>query len=80
MEKAEIIKKIEEVLSDVFGEDIEYNETVQASDVDGWDSLNNVRVITSIEEKFDISFNHGDIISQKNLGTIFSTVESKLKG
>ena len=51
MEREEVFNKLKEIFNDVFDRDIELNESTQAKDVDGWDSLTHITLIAQIEEE-----------------------------
>lgn len=54
------------------------NETT-AQDVDGWDSLTNMQLISRIEKKFNVRFTFRDIVKLKNVGDICSAIQTKTK-
>jgi acyl carrier protein len=46
--------------------------------IDGWDSLNHVILITTIENHFSIEFGFRDLASIKTVGDIVNLVENKI--
>lgn len=54
------------------------NETT-AQDVDGWDSLTNMQLISRIEKRFNVRFTFRDIVKLKNVGDICSAIQTKTK-
>lgn len=54
------------------------NETT-AQDVEGWDSLTNMQLISRIEKKFNVRFTFRDIVKLKNVGDICSAIQTKTK-
>lgn len=54
------------------------NETT-AQDVEGWDSLTNMQLISKIEKKFNVRFTFRDIVKLKNVGDICNTILTKNK-
>lgn len=54
------------------------NETT-AQDVEGWDSLTNMQLISKIEKKFNVRFTFRDIMKLKNVGDICNTILTKTK-
>jgi len=60
------------------------DETIQicpemtAYDVDGWDSLSHINLITTIEAKFNIRFSQKELLKQRNVGNLISDIERKL--
>ncbi len=49
-----------------------------ANDVEGWDSLSHVNLIMAVENRFNIRFNHKEVVGFKNVGDLARCVESKL--
>lgn len=49
-----------------------------ASDIDGWDSLSHVNLITAIEARFDIRFTQKELLKQRNVGDLVRAIEQKL--
>jgi acyl carrier protein len=80
MERIEIIEKVRTVLSSVLKhENIEMKNETTARDVEGWDSLTHMEIITEIEAVFNIKFKLKDLNKLKNLGTLIELIESKLQ-
>lgn len=49
-----------------------------ANDVDGWDSLSHVNLITTVEVKFNISFTRKELLKQRNVGDLIADIDRKL--
>lgn len=63
----------------VFDDDtIQIRPDMTANDVDGWDSLSHVNLITTIEAKFDIRFTQKDLLKQRSVGDLIADIERKL--
>ncbi|MBF0105607.1 MAG: acyl carrier protein [Deltaproteobacteria bacterium] len=54
-------------------------EAMTAGEIPGWDSLNHIKVIHSIEREYNISFRGMELIRMKNLGDLQRLVDNKLK-
>lgn len=67
----EIIAEILEVEEDSITDDFSPEST------DTWDSLNNLKMITALEENFSISLTMEEISSMVNFGKIKDVVSSK---
>lgn len=78
--EADIIKeKISNALTTILGhDDFELHDELTAKDVDGWDSLSHMMIITKIEEEFNIRFKLRDLNKLKNLGSLVSVIQSKI--
>lgn len=72
------------ILNDVFrevfdDEDIFVAETTTAKDIEGWDSLTHIMLLSAIEEEFNIHFNMKEIQNLKNVGEMASIIEKAIK-
>ncbi|MBU3158677.1 acyl carrier protein [Clostridium frigoris] len=71
------LEKLNKVLRDVFDikkiEDI--NDDMGPDEIENWDSLGHVELITNLEEVFDIAINVVDISRMYTIGDIKKTVE-----
>jgi acyl carrier protein len=78
MERNEIIDKIKSILiSTLKHENFEMKDEMAAADVDGWDSLTHMVIITEIEKLFQIKFRLKEINKLNNLGNLIELVQSK---
>ncbi len=79
MERNEIIEKIRIILISVLKhEDFELKNELSAADVDGWDSLTHMIIITEIETTFGIRFKLKELNKLNNLGSLIELISSKL--
>ena len=73
-----IYAQLTEILCDVFDDDnIVATPELTAAQVDGWDSMGNVRVFLAIEQEFKVRFNASEIGGVKNLGELVSLIAKK---
>ncbi len=80
MEKNEIIEKIRNVLISVLKhENFEMNDDLSATDVDGWDSLTHMYIITEIEASFGVKFKLKELNKLNNIGNLVTLVRSKIE-
>jgi acyl carrier protein len=79
MEKKEIVSKLTSIFRRVFSNDsLEITNELTANDVDNWDSLTHMLLITEIEESYSIKFKLKDLNKMKNAGDMINIIESKL--
>jgi acyl carrier protein len=79
MDKKEIITKIGEILSAVLKHDkIELNERLSATDIDGWDSLTHMLIITEVEKEFNVKFKLKELNKLQNIGSLVELIDLKL--
>ena len=58
-------------------DDVTLTESTTAQDVDGWDSLTNMVLLTEIEKKFGVRFSFREIVNLKNVGDLCHTIMNK---
>ena len=79
MEKKEIIKIIREILVSILEhENFEMIDELEAKDVDGWDSLSHMYIITEIENQFGIQFKLKELNKLNNLGSLLQLISLKI--
>ena len=79
MELNDIKKNISILLTSILEHDnFEMHDELTAKDVDGWDSLSHMMIITKIEEKLNIRFKLRDLNKLKNMGALVSVIKSKI--
>lgn len=79
MNKDEILAKMQGIFRDIFDdESLVITPETTAKDVDGWDSLEHINLVSAVEEEFDIDFEMGEITEFKKVGDMIESVFSKL--
>jgi len=74
-----VMEKLNQVFQVVFDDDsIQISPEMTANDVDGWDSLSHVNLITTIEAKFNIMFSQKELLKHRNVGDLVADVERKV--
>ncbi|HCN53176.1 MAG TPA: acyl carrier protein [Prevotella sp.] len=56
---------------------IQLEDRMTADDIDNWDSLTNMTIISEIERQWQIHFKLRDIIRMKNVGDMIDTILAK---
>lgn len=80
MERIEIIEKITGIFREVFGDkNIVINDEMTANDVENWDSLTHMLMITKVEEELGIKFKLKELNRLKKVGDLITIIESKLQ-
>ena len=77
-------EECQRILGDIFreffdNEDLLLHPDMTARDIDGWDSLANIRLLLTIERKFQVKFSASEVGSLQKLSDLVSLV-SKKKG
>ena len=75
MSEQEIYERLNEVFRNVFDDDdIEVEAGTTADDIEDWDSLEQINLLTAIEKKFNIKFKLADVRNLKNVGDLLDLV------
>lgn len=78
---AKIYATLTEILCDTFdNDDLVATSTLTASQVEGWDSMGNVRLFLAIEQEFGVRFNASEISGIKNVGALVVLLKQKTAG
>lgn len=78
MDDPQIYAQLTTVFHDVFDDDsLEVTPDLSAKDVDGWDSLTHIRLLLSVEKKFNVKFTTSEIGRLENVGDLVSLIEAK---
>ena len=79
MNRQEIMDKLTEVFRGVFDDnDIAINDQTTANDIEDWDSLAHLQLISETEEAFGIHFSLGEINNFANVGELVDSIEKHL--
>lgn len=79
MTREEILDKVNEIFHDVFDDDsIEVFEDTTADDVDDWDSLMHITLISEVEDAFGFKFQMKDVVGMKNVGEMLDIIEDNI--
>ncbi|CDD82565.1 MULTISPECIES: acyl carrier protein [Bacteroidaceae] len=77
---AEILEALNGIFRHVLkNESLNLTETTTAHDVDGWDSLTNMLLISEVEKAFGVRFNFREIVKMKNVGDLCAAIANKMK-
>lgn len=81
MTHEEIMEKLQPVFQEVFDDDsITVVDSTTAADIEDWDSLAHMQLISAVEEEFDIHFNIGEINKFANVGEMADSIAAHLAG
>lgn len=79
MEKEEILSRLTPVFRKVFGDNsLVITDQLSALDVEKWDSLSHMLLISEVENEFTIKFKLKDLNKMANVGDMIAIIESKL--
>ena len=78
MSREEVFEKLDQVFQDVFDdESLHVTDETTAADVDGWDSLEHIDLMASVERAFGTRFSMGEITRMKNVGEMADLILEK---
>lgn len=78
MSREEILEKINDIFHDVFDDDsIVVVEETTADDVEDWDSLMHITLISEVESAFGFKFQMKDVVGMKNVGEMIDIIQSR---
>ena len=79
MERNEIYEILQEIFASLFGDDVPtLTDETTARDVDGWDSLMHITLISEVENRFDMKFTMKDVIGMQNVGEMVDLIEENV--
>ena len=79
MSREEVLKKVNEVFADVFDDkSLVVSDSTTAADIEDWDSLMHITLISSIEEEFGIKFEMAEVVSFNNVGDMVDAICKKV--
>ncbi|MGL4393577.1 MAG: acyl carrier protein [Fusobacteriaceae bacterium] len=74
-----IKERLEDIFKDVFDDEkLVIKKETTAADIEDWDSLAQINLITSIEKEFVIKFSLNEITGLKNVGEMLGLIEKKI--
>jgi acyl carrier protein len=80
MDRKDVLQQVNAVFHDVLDDTtLVIEEETTANDVDDWDSLNHITLITAIESEFDMKFEMKEILNMKNVGEMLDIITSRMK-
>ena len=73
-----ILKKIKKIFQLIFDDkNLKISKKTSAKDIDEWDSLAQIKLISRIEKDFKLRFNIKEINNLKNVGEMIDLIEKK---
>ena len=80
MTREEVFHGVQEIFRDIFDEhDMAIEDQTNSDDVEEWDSLNHINLVSTIEKEFKIKFDLKELSTLNNVGSIIDSALEKLK-
>jgi acyl carrier protein len=78
MDEEQIYARLTGIFEEVFDEgSIVLKPQLTAKDVEGWDSLNHIRLMLTIEKAFKIKFSTSEVGKLENVGALVALIEAR---
>lgn len=80
MDRQQTMAEIQEIFRDNFDDEtIVLSDATNAEDIEDWDSLEQINLLTAIEKKYGLKFNLNDVRNLQNVGDLLDLLE-RLRG
>jgi len=80
MTREEVFNGVQEIFRDIFDEDdMDIENSTNSDDIEDWDSLNHINLVSAIEKEFKIKFALGELMTLKDVGAMVDLMVEKLK-
>ncbi len=80
MNAKEIYERLESVFQEVFDDsDIRLSSSTTADDIEDWDSIEHITLISAVEDEFKMRFSMGEVSGMKNVGEMVDLIMERGK-
>jgi acyl carrier protein len=80
MTREEVFNGVVAIFRDIFDEeDLIVENQTNSDDIEDWDSLNHINLVSAIEKEFKIKFALGELASLKDVGAMVDLMMEKIK-
>jgi len=80
MTREEVFNGVQDIFRDIFDEDdMVIEDKTSSDDIEDWDSLNHINLVSAIEKEFEIRFALGELMALKDVGAMVDLMMEKLK-
>ncbi len=74
-----IFDRVQSIFQDIFDDDsIMISLDTSADDIEDWDSLNHINLVSTIEQEFKVRFTLVELISLNDVGEMIDLISEKL--
>ena len=78
MQSSDIYARLTRIFHDLFDDPkLVLSPTLTAKDIEGWDSLNHVRLVLSVQKAFGVRFSAAEIGRLANVGELVQLIATK---
>ena len=80
MTREDLFDGVQDIFRDIFDEeDMVIEDKTSSDDIEEWDSLNHINLVSAIEVEFKIKFTLGELMALKDVGAMVNLIVEKLK-
>jgi acyl carrier protein len=77
VDRATVTTALEKVFAKVFSRPIALRDDMTAKDVEGWNSMNNIRLLDAVEREFGISMSVSEVMGLASVGSMIDLIHAK---
>lgn len=71
MNRDEIFESLQKIFIDIFDDDdLIILDSTNSDEIEDWDSLNHINLVSAIEKEFNIKFALGELMALKDVGAM----------
>jgi acyl carrier protein len=71
MTRDEVFNGVQDIFRDIFDiDDLVVSNTTNSDEIEDWDSLNHINLVSAIEKEFKIKFALGELMTLKDVGAM----------
>jgi acyl carrier protein len=71
MTRDEVFSGVQDIFRDIFDvDDLVVSDTTNSDEIEDWDSLNHINLVSAIEKEFKIKFALGELMTLKDVGAM----------
>ena len=79
MTRKELFDGVQDIFRDIFDEDdMVIEDKTSSDDIEDWDSLNHINLVSAIEKEFKIKFALGELMTLKDVGAMIDMIVVKI--
>ena len=79
MIREEALNTVQDIFRDIFDDpSLEIKDSTSAEEIEDWDSMNHLNLVSAIEKKFSIRFALGELQTLNNVGAMIDLMMQKL--
>jgi len=80
MTREDVFNEVQDIFRDIFDEDeMVIEDKTNSDNVEDWDSLNHINLVSAIEKEFNIRFTLEELLTLKDVGAMVDLMLIKLE-